>query len=162
MFSQRRAGKCVEARYAESMATHELQTPVERCAVPLTSIQPGGGLCMRLELAWGRFRRALLRRFRPGYVRTMLAKRQGHCEDCPHDIIDPRDLKFYRNNCGYWFHDEDDRFKWRGRLRLARAGLAELIFFSLLLMPLLVLLSTLAVLVHPLLWLPAGVAGVLW
>src|SRR5437879_4882956 len=115
------------------MATHELQAPVERCAAPLTSIQPGGGFCMRLELAWGRFRRALLRRFRPGYVRTMLAKRQGHCENCPHDIIDSRDLKFYRNVCGYWFRDEDDRFKWRGRLRLARAGLAELIGFSLIL-----------------------------
>ncbi len=114
---------------------------------------------MRLELAWGRFRRALLRRFRPGYVRTMLTKRQGHCENCPHDIIDPRDLKFYRNVCGYWFRDEDDRFQWRGRLRLARAGLAELIFFSLLLMPLLVLFSTLAVVVHPLLWLPAGMFG---
>jgi phosphatidylserine decarboxylase len=128
----------------------------------MTSIQPGGGFCMRLELAWGRFRRALLRRFRPGYVRTMLAKRQGHCENCPHDVIDPRDLKFYRNVCGYWFRDEDDRFKWRGRLRLARAGLAELVFFSVLLVPLLVLFSILAVLVHPLLWLPAGVVGILW
>ena len=84
------------------------------------------------------------------------------CPGCPHDIIDPRDLKFYRNVCGYWFRDEDDRFKWRGRLRLARAGLAELILFSALLVPLLVLLAALAVLVHPLLWLPAGIVGVLW
>ena len=80
---------------------------------------------MRLELAWGRFRRALLRRLRPGYVRAMLARRQGHCDNCPHDIIDARDLKFYRNVCGYWFRDEDDRFRWRGRLRLARAVYAQ-------------------------------------
>src|SRR5258707_13497138 len=86
------AGKRHKACYAEEMATHELNTPVERCAVPLTSIQPGGGYCMGLELAWGRFRRDLLRRFRPGYVRAMLARRQGHCENCLHDIIDPRDL----------------------------------------------------------------------
>jgi phosphatidylserine decarboxylase len=144
------------------MATDELNAPVERCAVPMTSIQPGGGFCMRLELAWGRLRRALLRRLCPTYARTMLAKRQGHCENCSHDIIDPRDLKFYRNVCGYWFRAEDDRFGWRGQLRLARAGLAELIFFSAVLVPLLVLFSTLAVLVHPLLWLPAGVAGLLW
>ena len=61
-----------------------------------------------LEAAWGRLRRALLRRFRPGYVRRMAEKRQGHCPDCPHDIIDSRDLKFCRNVCGYYFGPEDD------------------------------------------------------
>src|SRR5438067_9451655 len=120
------------------------------------------GLCMRLELAWGRLRRAWLRRFRPGYVRRMLARRQGHCEGCAHDVIDPRDLKFYRNVCGYWFRDEDDRFRWRGRLRLARAGLAEVLFFSALLVPLIALLGVLAVLLHPLLWAPAAVVFLLW
>jgi phosphatidylserine decarboxylase len=87
---------------------------------------------MSLELAWGRLRRARLRRFRPGYVARMLAKRQGHCPNCPHDVIDPRDLKFTRNVCGYWFRPEDDSFRWRGRLGLARAGLAEVVLFSLL------------------------------
>jgi phosphatidylserine decarboxylase len=144
------------------MATQELQEPPKRTDTPITSTQPGGGFCMRLELAWGRLRRALLRRFRPRYVLAMRAKRQGHCENCPHDIIDPRDLKFYRNVCGYWFREEDDRFRWRGRLRLARAGLAELIFFSLVLVSLLGLFTILALLVHPLLWVPAGIMALLW
>src|SRR5260370_35329123 len=90
------------------------------------SIQPGGaGWCMQMELAWGRLRRAWLRRFRPGYVRRMAEKRQGQCQNCTHDIIDARDLKYYRNVCGYSFRPEDDAFRWRDRLRLARAGLAE-------------------------------------
>src|SRR6266498_3648086 len=111
-----------------------LDPSTARLSPPLqpASVQPGGGFCMSVELAWGRLRRALLRRCRPGYVRRMAAKRQGHCDNCPHDVIDPRDLKFCRNVCGYWFRDEDDRFRWRGRLRLARAGLAELVIFSLL------------------------------
>src|SRR5262249_53919702 len=60
-------------------------------------------------------------------------KRQGSCRDCRHDIIDPRDLKLCRNVCGYWFHDEDDQFRWRNRLLLARAGLAEVVVFTVLL-----------------------------
>jgi phosphatidylserine decarboxylase len=144
------------------MATQELQDPPKRTDTPITSTQPGGGFCMRLELAWGRLRRALLRRFRPGYVLAMRLKRQGQCENCPHDVLDPRDLKFSRNVCGYWFRAEDDRFRWRGRLRLARAGLAELVFFSLVLVSLLVLFSILALLVHPLLWVPAGITTLLW
>jgi phosphatidylserine decarboxylase len=87
---------------------------------------------MRLELAWGRLRRGWLRRLRPGYVRRMEALRQGSCPSCQHDIIDPRDLKFYRNVCGFWFRPEDDRYRWRGRLGLARAGLAEVVLFTLL------------------------------
>jgi phosphatidylserine decarboxylase len=96
---------------------------------------------MTLELAWGRLRRAWLRRFRPGYVRHMADKRQGHCPNCPHDIIDARDLKFNRNVCGYWFRDEDDSFAWRGRLGLARAGLAEVVCFSLMFAALAVLVG---------------------
>ena len=89
------------------------------------SVQPGGGWCMRLELAWGRCRRALLRRFRPGYVRQMLAKRQGSCGQHDDDVIDARDLKYLRNVCALWFRPEDDRFQWRGQLGLARYGLAH-------------------------------------
>ncbi len=105
-------------------------------AAALTSIQPGGGWCMRLELAWGRLRRWRLRTFRPGYVRRMAALRQGECPNCPHNIIDARDLKFYRNVCGYGFLPEDDRFRWRGRLGFARAGLCEMLVFSLVLLAL--------------------------
>jgi phosphatidylserine decarboxylase len=97
----------------------------------MTSVQPGGGWCFRLELAWGRLRRAYLRRLRPAYVSSMLQKRQGQCRNCPHDIIDPRDLKPYRNVCGYWFASHDNAFTWRDHLGLARAGLAEVVCFSL-------------------------------
>ncbi len=53
--------------------------------------------------------------------------RQGECPDCPHDILDPRDLKLCRNVCGYWFAPEDDPFRWRDRLPIARMGLAEVV-----------------------------------
>ncbi|MBY0528077.1 MAG: phosphatidylserine decarboxylase [Gemmataceae bacterium] len=127
------------------MATAEPITPPMPKPAPITSAQPGGGLCMGIELAWGRLRRACLRRFSPAYVRQMQEKRQGDCPGCPHDIIDPRDLKFYRNVCGFSFRDEDDAFRWRGRLGLARMGLAEVLCFgslyTLLALPLLALLA---------------------
>ena len=53
----------------------------------------------------------------PATSRHMQAKRQGECPGCVHDIIDSRDLKYFRNVCGYSFKPEDDRFAWRGRLR---------------------------------------------
>jgi phosphatidylserine decarboxylase len=113
-----------------NMATIAPPIPTSLASAPISSIQPGGGFCFGLERTWGRWRRAWLRRFRPGYVRRMAERRQGHCPNCPHDIIDSRDLKLYRNVCNYGFRPEDDAFAWRGRLRLARAGLAELLFFS--------------------------------
>jgi phosphatidylserine decarboxylase len=114
------------------MSTPVAAPPALPTPAPITSAQPGGGLCMRIELAWGRWRRSRLRRHHPAYVQEMAAKRQGECPNCPHDIIDPRDLKFYRNVCGYWFKDADDHFRWRGQLGLARMGLAEIFIFSLL------------------------------
>jgi phosphatidylserine decarboxylase len=131
-------------------------------AAPISSIQPGGGLCMALELAWGRFRRACLRRLRPGYVRRMAALRQGDCSNCTHDIIDSRDLKYYRNVCGYSFRAHDDRFRWRGRLRLARAGLAELVVFSLLFAALSAGFIALGIWVHPWLFAPLGIIALVW
>ncbi len=119
---------------------------------PITSIQPGGGLCMSLELFWGRCRRALLRTFFPGYVRRMAPLLQGNRAGCPHPIIDSRDLKFYRNVCTCSFPPEVDAFAWRGRLGLARAGLAELVVFSLLLLGLAGVTIGLGWWVHPL-WL---------
>jgi phosphatidylserine decarboxylase len=144
------------------MATINTPTARDLPSMVPPSVQPGGGFCMSLELAWGRLRRALLRRFRPGYIRRMAEKRQGTCPDCPHDIIDPRDLKFSRNVCGYWFRPEDDRFQWRGRLGFARAGLAELVFFTLLCVALAVPLTFAAVLVHALFWVPVAVLTILW
>jgi phosphatidylserine decarboxylase len=112
---------------------------------------------MRLERAWGCWRRLWLRWCRPGYVRRMAEKRQGECPHCPHQIIDSRDLKYLRTVCGYWFRPEDDPFCWRGRLGLARYGLAEVVIFSLCLGGAGALVLAGAVFGHPvwlLLWLP--------
>ena len=54
----------------------ELTEPVARptpepLPASIGSVQPGGGFCYRLELAWGQWRRWYLRRFRPRYVRRM-------------------------------------------------------------------------------------------
>jgi phosphatidylserine decarboxylase len=91
-----------------------------------TSVQPGGGLCYRIELAWGRLRRAWLKQFRPAYVRRMAALRRGEPTGAPHEILDPRDLKYCRNRCGCSWDPADDPFRWRERLPFARWGLAEL------------------------------------
>ena len=90
------------------------------------STQPGGGTCYRIELAWGRLRRWCLCTFRPAYVRRMAQLRRGSLAGAPHEIIDPRDLKFCRNLCAAYWREQDDPFLWRGRLPLARWGYAEL------------------------------------
>lgn len=93
----------------------------------ITTIQPGGGVVMSMELAWGRVRRWLLRRCRPGYVRRLESLRQGSRGALPFEPVDPRDLKYYRNQETYWWTDGDDQFRWRDALPFARAGLAELL-----------------------------------
>ncbi|MDA1050775.1 MAG: phosphatidylserine decarboxylase family protein [Planctomycetota bacterium] len=85
---------------------------------------------MRIELGWGCWRRWYLKTFRRGYVAEMLAKREGSTNPCPHEVLDPRDLKFYRNQGGYYWSAENDPFGWRDRLPFARAGLAELIMLG--------------------------------
>jgi phosphatidylserine decarboxylase len=60
----------------------------------------------------------------------MELRRRGVCDGCRHDIVDARDLKFYRNVCGYYFLPEDDRFRWRGKMCLARWGIAELLVYG--------------------------------
>jgi phosphatidylserine decarboxylase len=145
--------------YPGRMTTIEQTKATGRVPTPITSTQPGAGFGMRLELVWGRLRRAWLRRIRPGHVRSMLARRQGQCDQCPHDVIDPRDLKYFRNVCGYWFRDEDDPFRWRGRLGLARDGLAELLLFTGAFILLTVPLVLLALWVHVLFWLPAAITA---
>ena len=92
----------------------------------INSIQPGGGVCMRLELAWGALRRAWLKTFRRGYVARMREKRRGEPTGVPHEVLDPRDLKFYRNQTDCSWAPSDDPFTWRDRLPFARVGLAEL------------------------------------
>ncbi|MEM9366711.1 MAG: phosphatidylserine decarboxylase family protein [Planctomycetota bacterium] len=92
----------------------------------LTTIQPGGGVVMSMELAWGRFRRWYLQRLRPAYVRRMIDRRQGEAGALPFTPVDSRDLKFYRNQNTYWWADADDPFLWRDSLPFVRVGLAEL------------------------------------
>lgn len=118
---------------------------------PICSIQPGGGWGMRLELAWGAFRRRILQTFWPGYVAQQSQKRHGACETCPGhslgcsgNIIDTRDLKYFKNVCGYSFPTESDLYKWRGKLFFARWGLSELIAFTVVCILSSVLLTVLA------------------
>jgi phosphatidylserine decarboxylase len=92
----------------------------------LSSIQPGGGVCYRLELAWGRLRRWYLKRFRARYVARMASLRQGSALGCPHEVLDPRDLKYHRNQCDCFWEPQADPFRWRDRIPFARWGLAEL------------------------------------
>ncbi|TWT83907.1 phosphatidylserine decarboxylase [Planctomycetes bacterium CA13] len=96
----------------------------------VTTIQPGGGVVMSIELAWGRLRRWYLRKFRPGYVERMQKTRQGHRGPLPFDPIDSRDIKYYRNQDTYWWADADDPFQWRDALPFVRVGLAELLLLG--------------------------------
>jgi phosphatidylserine decarboxylase len=144
------------------MATVEPRASFTLVSAKPTSIQPGGGFCVSLERAWGRLRRGYLRLFRPAYVQRMLQKRQGSCPGCPHDIIDSRDLKLYRNVCGYWFRSQDDPFIWRNQLRLARPGLVEVVCFTFLVAPLTALFGVAALFVHLVFLLPLVACLVLW
>jgi phosphatidylserine decarboxylase len=117
------------------MAILERPPAAQPIPAPPTSVQPGGhSIATCLEVAWGRLRRGFLRRFRPGHVRLMAEKRQGQCANCAHDVIDSRDLKFCRNVCGFHFGPDDDPYRRPGLLPLARAGLAEVVFYSALLL----------------------------
>ncbi len=92
----------------------------------IRSVQPGGGRCYEIELAWGRLRRWYLKTFRRGYVERMAASRRGDTEGAPHEILDPRDLKYCCNLCTAHWSPEDDPFHWRESIPFARWGLAEL------------------------------------
>jgi phosphatidylserine decarboxylase len=96
----------------------------------IRSAQPGGGWALWLELAWGRLRRRWLRLAWPAYVARMRAARRGECPGCPHDVIDDRDLKFFRNVCGYHFAAEDTPARWLDRLPIARPGRCEVLVFG--------------------------------
>src|SRR5258708_219845 len=111
------------------------ETMVRATPAPLpaniTRVQPGSGVCYRIELAGGRWRRWYLRTFRPGYVRRLAEKRRGSDQGAPHELLDPRDLKFCRNLCTAEWNAADDPFRWRERIPFARWGLAELVLIAL-------------------------------
>lgn len=96
----------------------------------ITGVQPGGGVCMRVEMAWARVRRWYLKQFRPGYVRRMAELRRGSADGAPHEILDPRDLKYCRNRVQCEWASEHDPFAWRARLPFARWGWAELVLLG--------------------------------
>ena len=105
--------------------------PLEPMDDFVKSIQPGGGVVMRLELAWGYVRRWYLRTFRRGYVRRMEQLRRGGENKAPQEVLDPRDLKFYQNQGGWHWDRSDDPFAKRDLIPFARWGLCELLLFSL-------------------------------
>jgi len=113
-------------------AATQSRRPPEPMDPRLTDIQPGGGVVIRLEQAWGRWRRWYLKTFRRRYVERMAGLRQGEENRCPHEVLDPRDLKFHQNQGGWHWAAEDDPFTWRDRIPFAREGLAELLVFSVL------------------------------
>jgi len=96
----------------------------------LTTIQPGGGIVMSIELAWGKFRRSLLRTLRRGYVQRMRSRRMGEVGSVPLDPIDSRDLKYYQNQETCRWDPADDPHSWRSHLGFVRAGLAELVLIG--------------------------------
>lgn len=96
------------------------------------SAQPGGfGFFVRAEIAFGKLRRALLRRFCPNHVERWKKRFRGG--PVPDSVVDSRDLKFIRNVAPVWVDRADDDFVRRESLGFARYGFAELIGFSLVL-----------------------------
>ncbi len=96
----------------------------------IRGVQPGGGYLYRVELAWGKWRRWYLKRFRRGYVAKMASLRSGSDEGAPHEVLDPRDLKYCRNQCTADWNLADDPFRWREKIPFARWGLCELFLMS--------------------------------
>jgi phosphatidylserine decarboxylase len=56
----------------------------------------------------------------------MAERRLGDATGAPHEILDPRDLKFCSNQCTAHWLPEHDPFTWRDKLPFVRWGLAEL------------------------------------
>lgn len=98
----------------------------------ITSVQPGGGVIVHLELKWGELRRQLLKSLFPSYVIEMKSRLKGDPTTCPVEVIDSRDLKYYRNVSNCYFEPKDDPFAWRSGIPFARAGFMELVLLGVL------------------------------
>lgn len=92
----------------------------------LKDIQPGSGVVIHLEKAWGGVRRCWLKTFRRGYIARNGSMSQGRLQSLSARSSDPRDLKFYRNQGGWYWDLKDDPFAWRDQLPFECVGLAEL------------------------------------
>ena len=113
--------------HAQSIDT---RTDPEPIPANIKSTQPGGGRCYSIELAWGRLRRLYLKVFRRGYLQRMGEKRRGSVDGCPIEVLDPRDLKYFKNQCDAHWLESDDPFRWRESLPFARWGLCELMLMG--------------------------------
>jgi phosphatidylserine decarboxylase len=107
----------------------ELLSP-EPLPANIPSVQPGGGFCYAIELAWGRLRRWYLRRFRRAHIEEMAARRVGSTAGAAHEVYDSRDLKYCANQCTARWEVEDDPFAWRRKLPVTHWGLCELQVFG--------------------------------
>ena len=121
-------GICQSVALRASMS-HRIHHPCvshpSLCRRILCPCNRGGGVLSR-RTGLGPLATLVAETFRPGYVRRMAALRRGDPAGAPHEILDPRDLKYCRNRCACDWDPADDPFRWRGRLPLARWGLAEL------------------------------------
>jgi phosphatidylserine decarboxylase len=90
-------------------------------------VQPGGGWLGALVATWGRWRRAWLRRCRPGHVARWQQLRVRECVDCTHDVIDPRDLLWVQNVCGVRWPAAAMIAPFRDRFGFVRLGRPELL-----------------------------------
>jgi phosphatidylserine decarboxylase len=115
---------------SDNSSTERGRAAIEPMDPQIMDIQPGGGVVIELEQKWGCVRRWWLKTFRKGYVAKMAACRNGDPTLVPHEVLDPRDLKFYQNQTDCHWDKADDPFAWRDNLPFARVGLAELLVFS--------------------------------
>src|SRR5207302_7368301 len=76
--------------------------------------------------------------------------------------LDPRDLKYWRNVCGYGFRAEDDPFQWRNELGFARAGLAEVTLTTAVALILIFCTLVSVNLIHPIFWVLLPVSVIPW
>jgi phosphatidylserine decarboxylase len=60
----------------------------------------------------------------------MAELRRGSLDGCPIEVLDSRDLKYFRNQCDAHWAAEDDPFRWRDSIPFARWGLCELVLMG--------------------------------
>jgi phosphatidylserine decarboxylase len=94
------------------------------------AIQPGGGRIMSMEIGWGKIRRWWLKTFFPKYVAASKARLKGDPTLVPHEVIDSRDLKYFRNLANCSFDPPSDIFAWRKNIPMATDGFFELLVFA--------------------------------
>jgi len=113
---------------ATELSTPQAAPPEEGCG--LSTAQPGGGFCYRIEGAWAALRRRRLKHLRPRYVERMARLRRGDPAGAPHEILDPRDLKYCRVACDCRWDEADEPFRWRRRVPLTGWGAVEMNLFG--------------------------------